>query len=106
MSHAANLHTTNGPSPGQVYRHYVTEPHHRQFKRCGLTQKCVPARPNRRDRQQPDLTLNGRKTVGGLANGAGARAGAGSQVFMRGQRVRIPSETVLTFTLEAPVKIL
>jgi len=51
--------------------------------------------------------------IGGIAGGgkgapigAGAgAAGAGSQVFMKGQRVRIPSETVLTFTTQGTVKV-
>ncbi len=43
----------------------------------------------------------------GAAIGAtsGAAAGAGSQVFLGGQWVRIPSETILTFTTDAPVKV-
>jgi hypothetical protein len=36
---------------------------------------------------------------------AGGAAGAGSQVITKGQRVKIPSETRLTFVLETPVKI-
>jgi hypothetical protein len=40
-----------------------------------------------------------------IGAGAGAATGAGAQVFMKGQRVRIPSETVLTFTTETPVKL-
>jgi hypothetical protein len=36
---------------------------------------------------------------------AGGAAGAGSQVITKGQRVKIPSETRLTFALETPVKI-
>jgi hypothetical protein len=41
----------------------------------------------------------------GAAAGAAAGAGAGTavQVFTKGQRVRIPSETRLTFTLERPL---
>ena len=41
----------------------------------------------------------------GAANGAGAGAGVGTaaQVMTKGQRVRIPSETRLTFTLQRPV---
>ncbi len=43
----------------------------------------------------------------GAAIGAasGAAAGVGAQVFMKGQRVLIPSETLLTFTTESPVNI-
>jgi len=43
----------------------------------------------------------------GAAIGAAAGAGAGvaSQVFTKGQRVKIPSETRLTFTLQNPVRI-
>jgi hypothetical protein len=43
----------------------------------------------------------------GAAIGAasGAAVGAGSQVLLKGQRVRIPSETRLTFTLEQPSRI-
>jgi hypothetical protein len=40
--------------------------------------------------------------VGAAAGGA---AGAGSQVITKGQRVKIPSETRLTFLLETPVTI-
>jgi hypothetical protein len=41
----------------------------------------------------------------GAAIGAGAGAGVGTaaQVMTKGQRVRIPSETRLTFTLQRPV---
>jgi hypothetical protein len=43
----------------------------------------------------------------GAAEGAavGAAAGAGSQVITKGERVRIPSETRLTFVLDTPVRI-
>jgi hypothetical protein len=52
--------------------------------------------------------------IGGIAGGgkgaaigagAGAAAGVGAQVFMKGQRVRIPSETLLSFTTETAIKI-
>lgn len=52
--------------------------------------------------------------IGGIAGGGegaaigagtGAAVGAGSQVLMKGQRVRIPSETLLTFTTQDPVKL-
>ena len=52
--------------------------------------------------------------IGGIAGGgkgaaigagAGAGAGAGVQVLTKGQRVRIPSETRLSFILETPVRI-
>ncbi len=36
---------------------------------------------------------------------AGGAAGAGAQVVLKGQRVKIPSETRLTFVLDTPVKI-
>jgi hypothetical protein len=39
-----------------------------------------------------------------IGAGAGAAAGAGSQVITGGQRVRIPSETRLTFVLESQVR--
>lgn len=39
-----------------------------------------------------------------IGAGAGAAAGAGSQVITGGQRVRIPSETRLTFILENPAR--
>jgi hypothetical protein len=39
-----------------------------------------------------------------IGAGAGAAAGAGSQVILGGQRVRIPSETRLTFELENPTR--
>jgi hypothetical protein len=43
----------------------------------------------------------------GAAIGAGAGAGAGTavQVMTKGQRVHIPSETRLTFTLQQPVRL-
>jgi hypothetical protein len=41
----------------------------------------------------------------GIGAGAGAAAGAGSGVFMKGQHVKIPSETVLTFTTEQTVRL-
>ena len=40
-----------------------------------------------------------------IGAGAGAAAGTGAEVMTKGQRVRIPSETRLTFTLEYPTKI-
>ena len=40
-----------------------------------------------------------------IGAGAGGAAGAGAQVITKGQRVKIPSETRLTFTLEKPVSI-
>ena len=40
--------------------------------------------------------------VGAAAGGA---AGAGSEVITKGQRVRIPSETRLTFVLDSPVRM-
>jgi hypothetical protein len=40
-----------------------------------------------------------------IGAGAGAAAGAGVQAATRGERVKIPSETRLTFTLEKPVTI-
>jgi hypothetical protein len=52
--------------------------------------------------------------IGGLAGGgkgaaigaaAGAGAGAGTEAATRGQKVKIPSETQLTFTLDNPVRI-
>jgi hypothetical protein len=43
----------------------------------------------------------------GAAIGAGAGAGAGTaaQMATKGQRVRVPSETRLTFTLQQPVRL-
>ena len=43
----------------------------------------------------------------GAAEGAavGAGVGAGSQIATRGERVRIPSETRLTFVLDTPVRL-
>jgi hypothetical protein len=41
----------------------------------------------------------------GIGAGAGAAAGAGSGVFMKGQHVKIPTETVLTFTTETTVRL-
>lgn len=52
--------------------------------------------------------------IGGIAGGgkgaaiggaAGAGAGAGAQVIMDPQKVKIPSETVLKFTLDKPAKL-
>lgn len=52
--------------------------------------------------------------IGGIAGGGkgaaigagtGAGAGVGVEVLTKGQRVRIPSETRLTFTLDVPVNI-
>lgn len=52
--------------------------------------------------------------VGGIAGGgkgaaigavSGAGAGAGVQVLTKGEKVRIPSETRLTFTLQNPVRL-
>jgi hypothetical protein len=40
-----------------------------------------------------------------IGAGAGAAAGAGSGAVMKGQRVKIPSETLLTFTTEHSVKL-
>lgn len=37
--------------------------------------------------------------------GAGAVAGAGAEVLTKGQRVRIPTETRLTFVLENPIRL-
>lgn len=45
----------------------------------------------------------GRGAAIGAASGAGA--GAAVQVLTKGQRVRIPSETRLSFTLQQPVKL-
>ena len=52
--------------------------------------------------------------IGGIAGGgkgaaigagAGAAAGAGAEIVTAGQRVRIPSETRLTFVLDNPVRL-
>ena len=40
-----------------------------------------------------------------IGAGAGAAAGAGAEVVTKGQRVKIPSETRLTFVLDTPVNI-
>jgi hypothetical protein len=40
-----------------------------------------------------------------IGAGAGGAAGAGAQVITKGQRVKIPSETRLTFTLENAVSL-
>jgi uncharacterized protein YcfJ len=45
----------------------------------------------------------GKGALGGAA--AGGAAGAGVEAVTKGQRVRIPSETRLTFVLDAPVQI-
>jgi hypothetical protein len=39
-----------------------------------------------------------------IGAGAGAAAGAGAEVVTKGQRVKIPSETRLTFALESPIR--
>ena len=52
--------------------------------------------------------------IGGIAGGgkgaaigavSGAGAGAATSVIMKGEQVKVPSETRLTFTLEQPLKI-
>lgn len=52
--------------------------------------------------------------IGGIAGGgkgaaigaaAGAGAGAGAQIFLDPQRVKVPSESVLTFVLDKPARI-
>jgi hypothetical protein len=52
--------------------------------------------------------------IGGIAGGgkgaaigaaAGAGAGAGAQVLLDPQKVKVPSETVLTFVTAAPTRI-
>ena len=40
-----------------------------------------------------------------IGAGAGAAAGAGAQTVMKGQQVRIPSETVLTFTTQKALQL-
>lgn len=40
-----------------------------------------------------------------IGAGAGAATGLGVEVLTRGQRVKIPSETRLTFVLETPVRL-
>src|SRR6266545_6610015 len=40
-----------------------------------------------------------------IGAGAGAAAGAGAEIVTHGQRIRIPSETRLTFVTETPVRI-
>ncbi len=48
--------------------------------------------------------IAGGGTGAAIGAGAGAAAGAGAQVITAGQRVRIPSETRLTFILDNPVR--
>jgi hypothetical protein len=52
--------------------------------------------------------------IGGIAGGgkgaaigaaAGAGAGAGAQIFLDPQRVKVPSESLLTFVTEKPAQI-
>jgi uncharacterized protein YcfL len=45
----------------------------------------------------------GRGAAIGAASGAGA--GAGTQIITKGKAIRIPAETVLTFQLDAPLRI-
>jgi len=40
-----------------------------------------------------------------IGAGAGAAAGAGAEVITKGQRVKIPSETRLTFVVDTPVRL-
>jgi hypothetical protein len=40
-----------------------------------------------------------------IGAGAGAAAGAGSGVFMKGPRVKVPSETILSFTTEGSIRL-
>jgi hypothetical protein len=40
-----------------------------------------------------------------IGAGAGAAAGAGAEIVTKGQRVKIPSETRLTFVLDTPVNL-
>jgi hypothetical protein len=40
-----------------------------------------------------------------IGAGAGAGVGAGAEVLTKGQQVRIPSETRLTFTVDTPVRL-
>jgi hypothetical protein len=40
-----------------------------------------------------------------IGAGAGAAAGAGAEIVTKGQRVRIPSETRLTFLTDTPIKL-
>jgi hypothetical protein len=40
-----------------------------------------------------------------IGAGAGAAAGAGAEIITSGQRVKIPSETRLTFLTDTPVRI-
>jgi hypothetical protein len=40
-----------------------------------------------------------------IGAGAGAAAGAGAEVVTKGQRVKIPSETRLTFVIDTPVRL-
>jgi len=40
-----------------------------------------------------------------IGAGAGAAAGTGAEVMTKGQRVKIPTETRLTFNLEYPIKL-
>ncbi len=49
--------------------------------------------------------IAGGGTGAAIGAGAGAAAGAGAEVLTNGQRVRIPSETRLTFVLDNPVRL-
>jgi len=49
--------------------------------------------------------IAGRGEGAAIGAGAGAVAGLGVEVLTRGQRVKIPSETRLTFVLETPVRL-
>lgn len=49
--------------------------------------------------------IAGGGTGAAIGAGAGAAAGAGAEVLTSGQRIRIPSETRLTFVLDNPVRL-
>ncbi len=49
--------------------------------------------------------IAGRGKGAAIGAAAGGGAGAGYQLFTHGQQVRIPSESVLTFRLEAPLTV-
>ena len=47
-----------------------------------------------------EIEANVRSALGAIGAGAGAAAGTGAQMATKGQRVRVPSEARLTFTLQ------
>ena len=83
------------------------------------TQDMIQERPRRRRREPAHGYVHWRRSGGrsdhrrhrrrrqGAAIGAasGAGAGAGTQIVTKGAAIRIPAETILTFRLDAPLRV-